>query len=185
MKELNLLIDAELRRRRPDRYNVRGAEDENDDSLTASWLDDVAEAIQEQIPASIAVELLARRLVGLREGSATKRVNKFLRDMDAEGQYALPFEWWTCADEPVAVVTPVFDESTGEQMRLREERVALRAMTSTDWQTFIEHGRQRAQERFDTEMRVYLAAEWLRAEQGGRSFYVWACEELPPAAESA
>lgn len=172
---LNFRIDAELRAARPDRYG---------EQERAEMVDHVSAIIADLIPATTARDLLAHDLVGRREGQATKRVNKFLRGITgADGQFALPFDWHLFADEPVAILITEVDES-GQPIGERRERVTLRAMLPADWINFSSAGRVTAQQRYDAEMRMYAAAEWLAEQQGADSFTKWA-EVIAPAPEDA
>lgn len=175
MDALKRRIDVELRTARPDRYAPGDA-----------FLDVVAERVRADVPILLAQEMLARDLVGRREGQATKRVNKFLRGIAGmDGQYALPVDWYVYADEPVAITVPVTDDH-GEVLGRRWERVALRAVNPADWLNFVSAGREDAQQRHDAEMRMYDAAEWCALQQGQATFAEWAEAVQPnPEAESA
>lgn len=164
------LIDDELRALRPDRYEP-GDE----------FLDEVVERVAPHIPATMARAMLAKDLVGQREGQATRRGNKFLKTIiGKDGQHALPIDWHFYVAEPVALMVPVVDSATSEPTGdFRRERVALRAMTSADWRHFTNQGRVEAQHRFDAEMAMYEAADWLAEQQAGGTFAEWAEQERP------
>ena len=161
--DLVAIVDGLLRVNRPDRYKP-GSE----------WLDEVASLVENKITVIEAKRMAARQIVGQREGQATKNVNKFLKSLSTEGGFALTSAWAPFADEPVA-----FIESDGAIEKGRRIRVAFRAMTAGDWQQFALHGRVEAQHRFDAEMAMYDAAEWLASQQGGGTFLEWASRIAP------
>lgn len=169
--EIKTLIDMELRTSRPDRYEPG-----------ASWLDGVADRIAEHVPSLLARELLARDLVGQVEGASTKRGNKFLKTvLGVDGQPSLPVDWYLYSDYPVSINVPTVED--GEVVGYRKERVAMRAMTSGDWHNFSAFGRVDAQHRFDAEMTMYDAADWIAEQQGLRSFADWARLVAPGATQ--
>lgn len=174
LAEVKDRIDNELRVSRPDRYEP------GDD-----FLDDVANRIAGLVPVTMAQEMLARDLVGQREGQATRRVNRFLKGLaGVDGQYALPVDWHFYTDEPVAFEVNETD-SDGNGTGTRRERVTLRAMTARDWRDFAESGRIAAQHRHDAEMAMYDAADWCAEQQGRRRFDVWADFILPAPKEDS
>lgn len=162
--DLNPIVDGLLRSSRPDRYEPG-----------ADWLDEVASKIENKIPEFEAKRLAARQIVGQREGRATRAVNKFLKSLLTNGGgFALTSAWAPYADEPVA-----FIEGSGDSDKGHRIRVAFRAMTASDWKQFALHGRVEAQHRFDAEMAMYDAADWLAAQQGGHTFLEWASRIAP------
>lgn len=161
--ELVTIVDGLLRAHRPDRYLPGG-----------DWLDEVAAKVENKITVIEAKRLAARQLVGQREGKATRSVNRFLKSLSTEGGFVLPASWAPYADEPVAFV-----ESAGEADKGHRIRVAFRAMKASDWQQFALHGRADAQHRFDAEMAMYDAADWLAGQQGGSTFLEWASRVAP------
>ena len=163
--ELVGIVDGLLRVNRPDRYEP-GAE----------WLDEVAELVENKITIIEAKRLAARQIVGQREGRATRSVNKFLKSLKTDAGFALPSAWAPYADEPVA-----FIESDGDLDKGRRVRVAFRAMRAGDWRQFALHGRADAQHRFEAEMAMYDAADWLAGQQGQLPFHDWA-ETISPRA---
>lgn len=174
LDKINRRIDGELRTSRPDRYEPGD-----------KFLDEVIERIADEVPATIACQMLARDLVGRREGEATRRVNRFLKGLagaGANGQYALPVDWSVYVDEPVAISVPQVED--GETTGYRRERVTLRAVKTQDWLNFARAGRADAQHRFDAEMSMYDAAEWCAAQQGTASFKAWAEHVQPPRREA-
>lgn len=157
--DLTVIVDGLLRAHRPDRYEPG-----------ADWLDDVATKIENKITIIEAKRLAARQIVGQREGRATRAVNKFLKSLGAgAGGFSIDQAWIAFADEPVA-----FIEGVGEESAERRVRVALRAMRSEDWKQFALYGRADAQHRFAAEMAMYDAADWLAAQQGSALFADWA-----------
>lgn len=84
-KELNQLIDEWLSQSRPERY----------DSGEKGWMDEAvkkaAEKLQLRPDREQVIQDAARRRVYQREGQATKRANKVLRDIADTGQ--MPFGW--------------------------------------------------------------------------------------------
>lgn len=161
--ELVNIVDGLLRSNRPDRY-LPGAD----------WLDEVASMVENKITVIEAKRLAARQIVGQREGRATRSVNKFLKSLATNGGFALTSAWAPYADEPVAFVEAIGDEDKGTRVR-----VAFRAMKAADWQQFALHGRVDAQHRFDAEMAMYDAAEWLASQQGAGTFIEWASRVAP------
>ena len=165
-EELTAIVDGLLRVNRPDRYEPG-----------ADWLDRVAEMVENKITITEAKRLAARQIVGHREGRATKAVNRFLKTLKQGREFALPETWAPFSDEPVAFEE--FDETGTKTKRIR---VAFRAMTSGDWKQFSLHGRIEAQHRFDAEMAMYDAADWLAGQQGELPFMAWAEANSPRAA---
>lgn len=131
-------IKALLAERRPDRYTVRGADEDSDDT-GADWLDDVAEEIAEEVPDEHAKKLYARKLVGQLEGQATGSANALLRKIARDGQLIL--DWFEYADQPIAVS---WDEERDGRQVVREERVALRAAEPEDFERWEVVERRRA-----------------------------------------
>lgn len=167
LEDIKRRIDAELRSARPDRYEPG-----------APWLDDVAGAISQFVPATLARELLARDLVGQIEGQATRRGNRFLKTViGVDGQPALPLDWYLYEDDPVAINVPVIED--GEVTGYKRLRVALRAMKARDWLHFSTVGRVDAQHRLDAELAMYDGADWIAAQQGADAFAVWAAKVCP------
>ena len=182
---LNKEIDALLRKHRPDRYDVRHSDDETEpeeERLDAGWLDALAEEIADRIPEAVLRQRLALSMVRQREGVATKATNSLLRKINAEGQLVLG--WWDLADDPVSVISRITRQD--RPVRIHEERVALRAMTATDFLAFEQEERRRAASDFTARNGTGDGALWI-AEQmttsGARDFFTWACEELPPGAD--
>jgi hypothetical protein len=157
--ELVTIVDGLLRANRPDRYEAGG-----------EWLDNVAELVENKITIIEAKRMAARQIVGQREGRATRYVNRFLKSLSGDSGFVLPAAWTQYADEPVSLLD---DEGK------RGLRVAFRAMRAQDWQQFALHGRVEAQHRFDAEMAMYDAADWLAEQQEGRTFYEWASRVAP------
>lgn len=171
---ISSLIDAQLEVNRPDRYEPGDP-----------WIDEVITSIEGEIPATMARRILASKWVHQQEGQATRRGNRFLKDLcGADGQFALPIEWHLYVNDPFALVSPVLDQAGDQTGEYRRERVALRAMTKGDWSSFISHGREDAQHSYDAEMRKFTAAEWLAEQQGSHTFAEWAAITTPAEAAS-
>jgi len=168
LKLLRKKIDALLAECRPDRYTVRDSiadealiqdddSDSDEESDQTTWLDVIAERVEDLIPEAELRRRYARREVGLREGRSTRRANDFLREIARSGQ--LPLGWLDLKDFPVAIVTR--DVRPGERPRIREERVALRAMTPLDFKTFANEERRRAAVDFASRNASCEGAEWI------------------------
>lgn len=191
-------IDRILAEKRPDRYVVRDSgimteadslipdvdglfdeDTEPEDSSETAWLDDVAEEVANLVPDEEIRKLYARKIVGEREGNATRRANRLLRKIGRTGQLVLG--WWGQENDPVSVKNRIV--VPGKQVRIKEERVALRAMLSADFRRFAAEERRRAAGDFAARNDTCTGAEWLaeRLEQTGAvNFHAWAIEELPP-----
>ena len=161
-EELTAIVDGLLRANRPDRYRPGDP-----------WLDEVANQVESKITIIEAKRIAARQMVGHREGRATRAVNKFLKSLTSDGEFRMDETWALYADEPVAFIEDD-DEDGGHRVR-----VALRAMKAADWERFALHGRADAQHRFEAEMAMYDAAEWLASQQGAASFSDWASAACP------
>ena len=178
-------IDWLLYENRPDRYDVRHTTEADDDSdVSAEWLDDIAEQITDDLPTVEALTLLARNLVRQREGQATRSANKLLRRFAQDGQLMLG--WWEQERQPVAVITRTQRE--GRDPEIREERVALGAMTPQDFRAFANEERIRAGRDFAARNSTCDAAEDI-AEQMLRGrfahFTAWAESVTPRDTEAA
>lgn len=149
-------IDYLLCERRPDRYDVRHHDDDaaEVDAIDSSWLDEIADEIADEIPTSQILSL-ARNLVRQREGAATRSANSLIRKYEKDGQ--LPLDWWGYERFPVAVVTRTQRE--GKDPEVKEERVALGAMTPTDFIAFATEERVRAARDFASRNATCDAAE--------------------------
>lgn len=167
LEEFKRYADAALRAARPDRYSGPGD----------AWVKQVAAQLAEEVPILEAKRIAAEAIVGQREGQATKRVNRFLKGLaGADGQYTLPVDWHLYADEPVAFESEVVVDGVVSTVRTR---VALRAMRPEDWHSFTRNGRVAAQHRFDAEMAMYEAADWIADAQGQKAFAEWAAVVAP------
>lgn len=164
--ELTAIVDGLLKTHRPDRY-----------APGADWLDLVASKVENKITVIEAKRIAARQMVGHREGRATRAVNKFLKSLANGDGFTITPEWGLYADEPVAFVE-------GSDENASRVRVALRAMRARDWEQFALHGRADAQHRFEAEMAMYDAADWLAGQQGSMSFLTWA-DRLAPREKQA
>ena len=152
-KDLNELIDLWLSDDRPDRYQASEKE----------WMDVVVEratkALQGRPDKDGVIQDIARRRVYQREGQATRRANKVLRDIGDTGQ--LPLGW---DDEEL------WREMLYEKLRLplsiEQQRVRLGAASPADlesWKTTNkreEEKRNAAQEA--ARQGADLLARWVR-----------------------
>jgi hypothetical protein len=160
MKRLRKLIHEELRARRPDRYLVRdrpvqdGGEDDDEPADLADldsaddgtkWLDDLEAEIESQLPEATARKHLARNLVRQAEGRATRSGNTLLRRIQIAKRDSKPIQGFLPLEEfyadPIAIVIRSVRDG---KVRVREERVALRAATPDDFKAFANHERRRA-----------------------------------------
>lgn len=188
-------ISRLLAEKRPDRYTVRDTvtDPDDDDDLAnldveeteeeTSWLDEIADEVADLVPEEEVRKLYARKVVGQEEGRATRRANGLLRKIKQTGQLVLT--WFDVKDDPVAVVTRIVEP--GKRDRIREERVALRAMTPRDLRDFATEERRRAAGDFAARNATCegaeMVADWMT--RGGFSrFESWAEEELPHGEQS-
>ena len=188
-------ISRLLAEKRPDRYIVRDTvtDPADDDDLASldveeteeetSWLDEIADEVADLVPDEEVRKLYARKVVGQEEGRATRRANGLLRKIKQTGQLVLT--WFDIKDDPVAVVTRTVEP--GKRDRIKEERVALRAMTPTDFRDFATEERRRAAGDFAARNATCegaeLVADWM-TRGGFKRFEAWAEEELPHEATS-
>ena len=143
-EDLKEYVDQQLRVHRPDRYEP-GAE----------WIDQVADSIPEEIfSLERARHLYLRQFARSRDGEATKRANKILRDWQKNGQ--LKLHWWDTANEPMAFEYTVTDED-GET-HTKKIRVALRAATPQDFRAWADFEEEAANREYETRMRTVKAA---------------------------
>lgn len=177
-RDLNRKIDRLLREQRPDRYVIRDTVNDDeyltDDEVEGTeWLDAVAEEVEGDVPSEEIRRRYARSLVGQREGMATQKANGLLRKVKQDGQ--LPLGWMDFEDYPISVVSRI--HSPGERVKIVEERVALRAVTSGDLRAFAVEERRRAARDFAARNEACEGAEWI-AEQmdlaGAVAFADWA-----------
>lgn len=129
-KQLNHDIDEALAKLRPERYQA----DDKD------WMDGVIETVQKELAERERDELVkdeARRRVYRREGQATKRTNRILRDIDATGQ--LPLGW----GDGDAWRVLLFD-LLHLPISIGGLRIRFGVASASDWeQWLLESGRQR------------------------------------------
>jgi hypothetical protein len=180
-------IDRLLAEKRPDRYTVRDSTVTNDEEVEnldveeaedSDWLDDIAAEVEDLVPDEELRKLYARKIVGQQEGKATTRANKLLRKIHRFGQLVLG--WYGVKDDPVAVVTRTVGPDG--QSKVREERVALRAMTARDFRDFATEERRRAANDFSARNDACAGAEWVADQMtvaGALHFEAWAEEEMP------
>lgn len=136
MTDLNEWIKTLLAQQRPDRYEP-GINDE--------WLDRVADQVAAKIDPAQAVRREASLVVHNLEGQATQSTNRLLRDI-YNGK-TLRLDWSESFHTPLAV---------------GKSRVALRACTPEDFETFANTERRDAATEFATRNQTCEAAEWLR-----------------------
>lgn len=141
IRRLRKEIDRLLDEYRPDRYIVRVRDEpEQDDTETengipdlnpllddtetkpgAEWLDSVAAMAVSYAPMTTDPRVLyVRKVVGEREGVATKRANQLLRTIKQSGQLVLG--WWGVENNPVAITWRIVEK--GKRPRITDERVA-------------------------------------------------------------
>jgi len=186
-------IERLLAERRPDRYTIRDyATDEaeqvddlevpeatdTDEIDETNWLDGIAGEVADLVPEAEVRKLYARKIVGQQEGRATRRANNLLRTIHRTGQLVLG--WFGVKDDPVAVITRTAEKD--KKPRVKEERVALRAMTPTDFRDFATEERRRAAGDFSARNDACSGAEWIADHMtvaGATRFETWAEEELP------
>lgn len=130
-------IDELLYENRPDRYDVRSS---GDTEVDAEWLDTVADKVAADLDIEDVLKQFSRNLVRQREGRATRSANKVLRQFAQDGQLMLG--WWEQERQPVAIVTRT--QKPGRDPEIREERVALGALTAKDLLAFANEERVRA-----------------------------------------
>jgi len=179
LAKLRREIDRLLREQRPDRYVTRADAELEDEVESTEWLDRVAEQVEHLVPEIEVIRLYARNLVGQREGQATQTANQLLRKIHRSGQLVLG--WFDVKDDPVSVLTRIIQ--SGQRVKIVEERVALRAMSPTDFRKFADEERRRAARdasaRYETcEGADYVADQMSIA--GAIDFLTWATQELPP-----
>ena len=171
LTQLRKKIKALLAERRPDRYTVRGAQEDTEDT-GADWLDEIAEEIADEVPDEHAKKLYARKLVGQAEGQATTSANALLRKIARDGQLVL--DWFEYADLPIAVS---WEEIRDDRLTVKEERVALRAAGPDDFERWEVVERRRAGADFAARNAAcdgaQLVARLMRA-GGFRRFDGWA-----------
>lgn len=117
LEQINDMLDL----CRPDRY----------EQGEYGWLDPVIADIAALIPPADAQLRAARDIVVRKEGDATKRTNRLLREVVSTGQ--VPLDWMDLLSSPLAV---------------GDERVALRACTPDDFRRFAAKERRAAANEF-------------------------------------
>ncbi len=145
--EIKRLLD-ELR---PDRYTVEervvdGPEGETEEvpedlgQVGAEWMESVIEAVAPMIPEEEMRKHYATVEVRRAEGHRTQHANQMLRKIGEEGQGFLG--WLDCKREPIAIVTQ--EALWGGGFRIRDQRVALEAVSVDDLRAFAATERRRA-----------------------------------------
>lgn len=158
-------IDELLYSNRPDRYDVRGGDDEVD----AEWLDIVAEKIAADLDIEDVLRQFSRNLVRQREGQATRSANKILRQFALDGQLMLG--WWEQERQPVAIITRT--QRPGGDPEVHEERVALGALTAEDLLAFANEERIRAGRDFSARNQTCDGAELIAQQMLKGQFTRW------------
>ena len=170
LNELHALIDTLLREQRPDRYTV------GDD-----WILGVVDAIPAHlVPAEDARRIAISQEVKRREGQATRKANKLLREIGRTGQLTLC--WAEQADDPISIITTHVDDD-GNVRRI-EERVALRAATADDFRAWSRVERERSEDDYKSRLIACDGADFIADGMDGaglRSFKQWA-ESIAPTA---
>lgn len=154
-KELNQLIDLALTDARPDRYDAGDRE----------WAEDVVKMAAKELKGRLdrdeLIEDSARRRVNQREGQATKRANKVLRNIAETG--ALPIGWGEGEDWKEFLA-----EALNSPLSIDRERVRLGAASPGDleqWELVNareEDKRKLAQ--INTRKGGRMLADWMRAQ---------------------
>lgn len=161
--KLNEYIDAQLRNKRPDRYQ-----------LGDSWIEEVVDSIPlDMVPVDEMRRIYLREQVNRREGEATKSANRILRKWNQTGQ--LELHWWNSANEPLAIEYVDVDDE-GEPYT-KNERVALRAATPQDLRLWANSEYKAAKADFEARKSAVDGARDIAAliENGGfHNFKEWA-----------
>lgn len=158
-KELNDLIDDWLAAERPERYDAGDKE----------WMEGVVKRAATRLegqPDHARVFLdAARRRVYLREGTATRRANKFLRDIARTGQ--MPIGW----GEGEAWKS-VLSDILSAPLSIDRQRVRLGAATPADLEAWeLENAREEDKRRLaqiEARLGARLLGDWLRAQGAQR-----------------
>ncbi|MFB4280789.1 hypothetical protein ACBJ59_36255 [Nonomuraea sp. MTCD27] len=152
-KELNDLIDNWLADERPERY----------DSGDKEWMETVvkrtADSLEEQPDYTQVFLDAARRRVYQREGTATRRANKFLRDIARTGQMPLG---WGEGDAWKAVLRDILSAP----LSIERSRVRLAAAAPADLEAWeLENAREEDKRRLaqiEARSGARLLGDWLR-----------------------
>lgn len=165
LSEIRKRIDELLHDSRPDRYDVHGG----DDGIDVEWLNIVADKIAVGLDIEDVLKQFSRNLVRQREGQATKSANKLLRRFALDGQ--LPLGWWEMDRQPVAIVTR--KQRPGGDPEVREERVAVGALTAKDLLAFANEERIRAGRDFSARNAACDGAEQIAEQMLRGQFTHW------------
>lgn len=169
LTKLTTLVDRLLRENRPDRYSPEAAD----------WLDAVSDMIPlGMIPENEVRRFAIRSVVGRREGVATRKANRLLREVGQSGQLVL--DWWEQANDPITVETRFTDEAGNA--RTVNERVALRAATAADMWGLSQQERERADSDHKARLMACDGADFIAESMyrmGASSFAEWAEAIMP------
>lgn len=184
LSALEKIIDAALAAHRPDRIIERHIESRDADLITYEEFYNLVttavvgdENAQFAMPSNPGV-LLVRELVEKRERHATVAPKTVLRIAGETGQ--LPLFMHDMDDLPVAVETRI--QKPGQKPVIKKEHIALRAMTTPDWEAFSNIGRERQAKKNRAESFTYDGgdvARFIQVEQRKRFFKGVVIEDPP------
>lgn len=140
----NEQIDALLDQYRPDRYERHDA----------SWRSPVVQAVALRIPVTRAQQVAAEKIVGDREGQATKSVNRLLRRINEERQWPLPEFALDIMARPLSI---------------NDERVRLGAAASEDFVAWAIAERRAASQEATARFSACDGAEWIAEQMNAES----------------
>jgi hypothetical protein len=158
-KELSQLIDEWLASERPERY----------DSTDKEWMSAVIVKARDALKArredDDVIAESARRLVHQREGQATKRANRVLRNISRTGQ--LPLDWGQGDNWRMLLF-----ETLSLPLAIDKKRVRFGAASASDldqWE--LENAREedkRKLAQIESRRGAKLLADWVRSQGAGR-----------------
>lgn len=150
----NEQIDLLLDQHRPDRYDV-------DDH---TWRAPVVAVVAQQMPIRQAQQVAAERLVGDREGRATRSVNSLMRRVARERQWPLP---------------DLADDLMRRPMSIGAERVCLGAAQARDFEQWAIDERRDAAQDFSARSEACDGAEWIAREMSSNGWTLFADAYAP------
>lgn len=157
MHVTNEQIDALLDQHRPDRYDV---EDH-------AWRAPVVAAVAQRMPIRQAQQVAAERLVGDREGRATRSVNSLMRRVARERQWPLP---------------DLANDLLRRPMSIGAERVCLGAAMARDFEQWAIDERRDAAQDFTARSEACDGAEWIAREMAAKGLTLFADAYAPAGA---